>query len=780
MIQIRTSFITLSFILFTITGFTQTTGIGQWREHLPYSQCIAVKEAGSRIYCATPYSIFYYDKEDNSIQRISKINGLSDIGISAMNYSAAYNTVVIAYTDANIDLIKNNTFVNMPDIKRSSILGNKTINDIYFIGQYAYLSCGFGIVVVDMVKEEIHDTYYIGANGGQVNVLGLTKDDQDTLYAATQNGVYFAYANSANLANYQSWTKDSRLNTVDKYDHIITFNGQVVVSQYQTSPPGDSIYRHSNGQWSRWNLDVYAQVQHFESTYNKLVISFNSFVKFYDQNFDIINGIYNYPGGTPSPSDAIFDNSGLIWIADNNAGLVSLTMSGGYSPVSISGPLTSLVFAITAFGNDVYVVPGGRDLSYTPNYYPPAVYHYDGSAWINITRSIDPGLAVPWDLSTISVDPTDSKRIYSGAFPGGLVELYNGKVVNRFGVWNSTLGYHVFSDTGDVRVNGTAFDSDGNLWVAVSGNNTCISRYCRTCSASSQWTGYNVPIIQQDDLGQMIIDNSNQKWIMTRITGSITSSLLVFKEDATNPANSKSILLGQGAGNGNIPGQYVYAMAVDKNGEVWVGTEAGIGVFFNPENIFTGQDFDAQQILVQQGLYVQYLMENEQVTAIAVDGANRKWIGSQGGGLYLFSADGTQQIYHFTTDNSPLFSNNILGLAIDPETGEVFIGTDQGLISYKGTATEGGESFSNVYAYPNPVREDYNGLIGIKGLVSNAQVRITDIAGNLIFSTVANGGLAIWDGRDFGGRKAKSGVYLVYAGNGTGSEKIVTKILIIH
>ena len=278
----------------------------------------------------------------------------------------------------------------------------------------------------------------------------------------------------------------------------------------------------------------------------------------------------------------------------------------------------------------------------------------------------------------------------------------------------------------------------------------------------------------------MIIDQQNQKWVVMRITTTVSNSLLVFKEDAKNPANSKSIMLNSQPGSGNVPGQAVFAMAVDKNGQVWVGTEKGIGVFFNPENIFAGQNFDAQQILVQQGAYVQYLMENEKVTAIAVDGANRKWIGSEGGGLYLFSEDGTKQIYHFTTDNSPLLSNNILAIAIDPESGEVFIGTDQGLISYKGTATEGGTTFSNVYAYPNPVKEDYNGFIGIKGLVSDAQVRITDIEGNLIFSTKADGGQAVWDGKNFNGRKAKSGVYLVYAGNATGTEKIVTKILIIN
>lgn len=781
MIPMRKFFISLFLFQVTITGFTQTTGIGQWREHLPYSQCIAVKEAGTKIYCATPYSVFYYDKEDNSIQRFSKINGLSDIGISTMNYNAAYNTLVIAYTDANVDLIKNNTIINMADIKRSSILGNKTINDVYFNGQYAYLSCGFGIVVLDIVKEEIHDTYYIGANGGQINVHGLTKNDQDTLFAATDHGVYTAYANNPNLANYQSWKLDTRLSTSAKYDHIITFNGQVVVSQFQTSSNGDSLYRNANGKWTNWVLNVSNQVEHFESTYGKLLISYNYFVKFYDQDFNYINGIYSYNQIGPSPTDAIFDNSGLIWITDNNVGLGSIDMNGTYNPISISGPLSSLVFTATAYGNDVYVVPGGRDLSYTPIGNPAAIYHYDGASWWNITAATDPGLVNIYDLSTISVDPSDSKRVYSGSFFRGLLELYDGKVVGHFGVGNSTLRNHSADpDTSDVRVSGTAFDSDGNLWVVNSHNNNCISKYCRSCSASKQWTGYNVPIIQQDDLGQLMIDNSNQKWVVTRVGGSINSSLLVFKEDATNPANSQSILLSQQVGNGNIPGQYVYAMAVDKNGEVWVGTESGIGVFFNPENIFTPQNFDAQQILVQQGLYVQYLMENEKVTAIAVDGANRKWIGSEGGGLYLFSADGTKQIEHFTTDNSPLFSNNILALTIDPETGEVFIGTDQGLISYKGTATEGSDNFSTVYAYPNPVKEDYAGLIGIKGLVSNAQVRITDIAGNLIFSTQANGGLAIWDGKNFSGKRAKSGVYLVYAGNDTGSQKIVTKILIIH
>jgi len=635
-------------------------------------------------------------------------------------------------------------------------------------------------VVLDVDKEEIHDTYYIGASGGQVNVFGITKSDQDTLFAATEHGVYLAYAKSPNLANYQSWKKDTRLNLTAKFGNIINFSGQVIVSKFRPSPSptgGDSLYRYANGQWNPWVMDISDPIGHMETNYGKLVISYDYFVKYFGTDFNLINGVYSYNGTGPNPSDAIFDKAGLIWIADKSTGLVSLDMNGNFTPIGISGPLSPLVFAITAFGNDVYVVPGGYD-GYYPFYRPPAIYHYNSTSWTNLTATTDPGLAPVFDLSTITVDPSDPRRIYSGSFNRGLVELYDGKVVSRWGEGNSTLRHHSAStDTSDVRVGGTAFDSDGNLWVVDSHTNDCISKYCKSCLPA--WTGYNLSI-GNDDLGQMIIDHSNQKWVVMRIITQVPGALLVFKEDATTPANSKYIMLNSQKGNGNIPGQAVFAMAVDKNGQVWVGTEKGIGVFFNPENIFSGQNFDAQQILVQQGAYVQYLMENEKVTALAVDGANRKWIGTEGGGLYLFSEDGTKQINHFTTENSPLFSDNILAIAIDPESGEVFIGTDQGIVSYRGTATEGDENFSCTYAYPNPVKEDYDGLIGIKCLVTGAQVRITDIEGNLIFSTKAEGGEAVWDGKNFSGRKAKSGVYLVYAGNNTGTQKIVTKILILH
>ncbi|MBC8314228.1 MAG: T9SS type A sorting domain-containing protein [Bacteroidetes bacterium] len=232
-------------------------------------------------------------------------------------------------------------------------------------------------------------------------------------------------------------------------------------------------------------------------------------------------------------------------------------------------------------------------------------------------------------------------------------------------------------------------------------------------------------------------------------------------------------------GRGNIPGTIVFAITEDKDGEIWIGTEKGVAVFYSPENVFTGQNFDAQRILVEYGGYYQYLLENEIVTAIAVDGSNRKWIGTDRSGVFLFSEDGTQEIHHFTEDNSALFSNRITSLTINAN-GDVFMGTDKGVISYRGSATEGGEIHEDVYAFPNPVKNGYDGYIGIKGLVTNAQIRITDVGGRIVYSTKAEGGQAIWNGRNLSGKRVKSGVYLVFSSDEKGKEKVVTKILFIN
>jgi ligand-binding sensor domain-containing protein len=276
----------------------------------------------------------------------------------------------------------------------------------------------------------------------------------------------------------------------------------------------------------------------------------------------------------------------------------------------------------------------------------------------------------------------------------------------------------------------------------------------------------------------MMIDSRGNKWIILGRGG----GLVVFNDNGTIDDLSDDLVkrLDVNEGNGKLPTNNVFSISEDRDGAIWIGTDKGIAVIYSPQNIFTGNNFDAQQILIQQDGYTQVLLENETVTSIYVDGANRKWFGTLGGGAFLMSADGTVEINHFSEQNSPLLSNVITSIAIHPGTGEVFFGTERGIISYKSTATEGNPTNDGIYVYPNPVRRDFEGTIGINGLVANASVKITDISGTLIYETIAHGGQAVWNGKNFKGERANTGVYLVFVSNADGKKTQVAKLLFLN
>ncbi len=328
-----------------------------------------------------------------------------------------------------------------------------------------------------------------------------------------------------------------------------------------------------------------------------------------------------------------------------------------------------------------------------------------------------------------------------------------------------------------VNISGLDFDSYHNLWVANSGAPNILSVY----KNNGEWKSFSFGgLLSGGDISELLVDNYDQKWIIRR-----TDGIIVFTDNGTidDVTDDKTKILHSSSGQGNIPGSSVYTFATDNDGEVWVGTDKGIGVFYSPENIFvSGANYDAQQILVPRndgsGL-ADYLLETELVTAIAVDGANRKWVGTERAGVFLFSEDGLEQIHQFTVDNSPLLSNNIISISITVD-GEVFIGTANGIISYKGTATPPAPPGSKVYAYPNPVRENFTGLIAIKGLENNSYIKITDSYGNLVYETKSEGGQAVWDGNNFNGEHVATGIYMVFAVTTDKTEKVVTKILVVR
>lgn len=763
-------------ICFSVPLFPQGIAIGEWRDHLPYNSCTSITEGDGMVYCATNYSVFSYDKNDNSLQRITKINYLSDIGVSRVAYHNALHMLIVTYTNGNIDLLEDqNTLTNISDIKRKPIPGDKCIYNILLIDNYAYLACGFGIVVLDLDKKEIKDTYYIGPGGSQIAVSDLTTNDT-LIWAATESGIYYADLSCPYLSNYTYWTKDnSMLQPNLKYNCIQYYNNALYTNSSDGGLDGDTLYQYKNGSWNYFDTTSFINRYGINVCYNKLVIVEEAYLRIYSPTDTIKIGPYTSSINS-SPRDAVIDENNVNWVADQYLGIVKNWDIWNVSLIQPNGPNTANVYDISVQGNNLWVAPGGVTGQWGNIWRRAEVYSFTNEEWNTYNSSNVDSFDVDsiyHDVVCVAVNPANPAITYAGTWRTGLMEFTNQTFTQLYKEGNSSL---VRSSDGAVRIGGIAFDSDNNMWVTNSG----VDKILHVRMANGTWkafdfSGYVTESMPESDVA---IDQQNQKWIIIPRN----NGLIVFNDNntITNTSDDKIKKLSNNVGYGGLPSNNVYSIAVDLDGEVWVGTDAGIAVFYNPENIFTNNNFDAQQILVDQGGFIQPLLGSETVTAIAVDGANRKWIGTERAGVFLMSADGTEEVEHFTEENSPLFSNTITSIAINQITGEVFFGTDKGLISYKGTATEGVDKDTSVVVYPNPVYENYNGYIAIRGLAENSDVKITDISGTLIYKTIAEGGQAVWNGKNFDGEKAHTGVYLVFCSNDDGSQTVVAKIMIIN
>jgi ligand-binding sensor domain-containing protein len=746
--------------------------IGQWRDHLPYDKGIMVADAGDWVFSASESGLFRYHKTEGDIVRLSKVSGMSDIGYSAIAWSDDNNTLLVAYKNTNIDIIQDGSIINIPDIKDKPILGNKTIINIHIKDDLAYLATGFAIVVLDLIRHEVKGTYYIGPEGAALNIFDITTSETK-LFATTENGVYWASLSGVNLANFENWTRFSDI-PLGKYNAGTWFNDRLYVN-LEVDNGIDTIYYLQNQQWTTLDSGENETVNSLESSNGVLLVTLENGVAEYDGNNQQLRLADNYGFGVAKPNHAFTDADGTMWIADKNAGLIKHSENLTFEEITVNGPRGLSNTDISVWDGRCYVSSGSLSSTWGVINNENGLYTYKNNQWGNIGPGSFPQTSGFRDFIRVLVDPFDSKRVYASTWGRGLVEYYDDQFVasydTTYSVWNANNG------SSNIRICGLAIDRNtGTLWVT----RTEVERLLYAKETDGTWHSFDIEAVAPITLGDIAIDDSGQKWIVApRGTGLVVyndNNSLAFADD------DRSIKLTTGVGKGNLNSNDIFTIVADLDGEIWVGTNNGISVFYSPESLFDGGNFDSQQILVEQDGYVQYLLESEAVTDIVIDGANRKWIGTANAGVFLMSEDGTEEVYHFTTENSPIFSNQITSLGVDQLSGEVFIGTDKGIISFRGDATWGTSEFVNndVYAYPNPVAPGYEGLIAIKGLVRDADIKISDAAGNVVFATTANGGQATWDGNKLTGGRAQSGVYLVFASNEDGKQTFVTKILFIN
>lgn len=758
---------TLLFSLLIFTGLTQTNAqgpaIGEWHSHFPYRLGRWVIEAGTRIYCSSEAGLFYFDQNDNSLHTISRENGASGISVSSMAYSAQAKTLIVAYSDGELDFIsEDGTLFSLPDIKNKNIIGDKVVHSIVCEGTTAYLSAAFGLVRVNLLKKEIKDNYSVALDSSKpsVNVAFYQVALQNgILYASTSLGL-FSISPNDNLADVSHWQKV--LSYSASSSHLVSFNNRLVLSNTQGGK--DTLFTYPKGNDSL--LPVTSQhVYGLNVNYGKLLISIPKKGYELDTSFQVKDTLKDYFILT-DPRMFIRDRDGRHWVADNFAGLCSVEGKNAYTPDGIA---TNDAFSTSSAAHTVYVVSGGYNTQEAPIYNHGFSY-FRGGRWKQVTP-YDVDNAAVENIVDIAEDPSAPNHFFAANYEKGIAEFRDNKVVQFYDNTNSSLL------KGAARINVTclAYDSQNTLWAAQSHS----SYFLHALTPDGNWKGFLASPFDfsGDIITSLVIDNADQKWMTMSPRSS--GKLAVFKEEsAENPGGVKVLNISLSTTQGEVSAT-PYCLAKDLDGTLWVGTNFGVAAFFSPEVALTSEDFSAKSITVEHDSFVESLLELETVTSVAVDGANRKWFGTLKSGVFLFSADGTKELLHFTEENSPLLSNQINSISVNPENGEVFFATLKGTISYHGTATEGSEDFSNVFAFPNPVARDFTGSIGIKGLVANVSVKITDIAGRLVYETKANGGQAIWNVRDFSGNRVHSGVYLIYATDETGEQTVVTKITVL-
>jgi len=765
--------------LFWIVVFNSNAqpAIGDWIDYQSYAHAKNVVDTGSKIFCVTEGGLFSYDKTDNSILKLTGINGLSDVGSHRLAYSQENNVLMITYSNANIDLLIGNDILNLSDIKRKQISADKTINNILFVGKLAYLSCGFGIVVVNLEKREIKDTYFIGQDGSYLNIYDLATDGT-YFYAATSNGVYKADTSDPNLQNYNNWVKETTIPNANKmFNRIKYFSGKLIANYADVKTLQGEMYELDGGVWIPFHPEI-NYVSDITTNGNELVITSYGEVIIYDKSLVKVGYIkeYEFKDYKVSPiqtSCAVVDDQNIVWIADMENGLIKVgTQTERIVP---EGPDDNMIFSMTMNGTDLWIASGGRNNAWNNlNALPKFQLNRQGN-WSVFDNKVFPNPNDFRDIVCVAVDPHDPGHVFAGSWGGGVLEFNSGKF-ERFDNFNSTLQTQVPDNpnTAYVRIGGIAFDSKNNLWVTNSGVAQVISEY----KTDKTWKAYDLPeIANKYSIGKVLVTRNDDKWVLVHSNG-------LYVLNSTNDQSKVQPVIAKFV---NSEGEFltemndVYSMVEDRNGEIWVGTVGGVAVFSNPQSIWTDEVMYASRPSLDLHDQIFHpLLEKETVTAIAIDGANRKWFGTKSAGVYLISENGETEIKHFTSQNSPLPSDAIADIAINQKTGEVFIGTEAGLISYMGDATAGNDEFKDVYVYPNPVRETYDGPIVVSGLVENTNVKITDITGDLVFKTTSLGGQAIWDGLNQNKNRCKTGVYLVFMTDPTGEKTKITKLLFIH
>jgi sugar lactone lactonase YvrE len=739
--------------------------VGSWTDRLSYNYARQIAIGNTEIFASTESAIIIYDTKYNEVKKLSRVDGLSESGISTIDYSKDHNTLIIGYTSTNIDLVNGNVIYNLPDLKLKYMPGEKVINKIHSKGQYAYFACSFGIVVIDIVKKEIYDTWKPGSSNGTSEVNDLAFKD-DFIYATTDNGVYFARFSTQGLSYFGNWTRIDNLPEPNaRYTNIISANNKIFINRSEEILTGDKVYVIDNTS-SLFSFQEGVYYKSFDTSITGFTLTTSDKIKVYNSNSLLTKEITSYNWGLPDALQAVIEGNN-IWITDKNHGLIQGVNLVTFQSLVPNGPFTNNVTNISQGEGRIFLAGGGVDNAWNNLWRPGQIFSFENNRWNSeVTNNVK-------DIMRILPEPGNSSHYFVSTWGGGLLEYSNNSLINHFDQNSPSPLQSIIPGQPYTRICGMAFDEKKNLWITQSG----VTGSIKVLKPDGTWI-MNPITIDAPTIGDIIIARSGYKWIL------LPRGFGLFILDDNNTPGTfsddryKKIIVKDTEGNvfSNL-----YSITEDLDGDIWVGTDQGPVIYYNPDNVFEEDPRVLRSKISRNdgtGL-ADYMLGTEIITSIAVDGDNRKWVGTASSGVYLLSSDGTKQILNYNEENSPLLSNSVVCVAVEEKSGEIWFGTDKGTISLRGEATTGRDNFNNIYSFPNPVRESFSGNVTITGLMRNTIVKITDVSGNLVYETTSTGGQASWDLTTYNGRHVTTGVYIVFCSNEDGSESATTKMLII-
>lgn len=753
-------------VLFLFFQICVSQPFQNWKGYFSYNQIKDISESTTKIYAAAENALFTKNLVSHDIKTVNTIDGLSGQTISAIYHSDTFNKTIVGYEDGLMIVINDadGSMLNVVDIINKNIPANiKRVNHFMEYDGIIYVSCDFGVVQYKLATLEFGDTYFIGPAGQEIKVYQTAILNGD-IYAVTQYyGIRKAAITNPNLIDYAQW----QVFEGGYWNGLVTFNNQLIGMN-----ANNNVYKYNGfffeefGTIGQPGLDIRA-------TPNYLVVTSSSHVFIYNTALSQIIHIQNAQINTiPVTFTCATIANQTIYIGTNENGIVSspITSPTNFEFIMPNGPVRNNIFSINSSSTNLWAVYGGYDILYNPYTFigfAPTQFgigkYNQANGWLNIPFS---DVLDAKALVRIAVNPNDENQVYVASYFSGLLKIENDIPTTLFNASNSGLE----GSTGDCRINSTTFDKSGNLWMT----NSRIKNGLKVLKTTGQWQSFNMETILTDyasnDFCKIAIDRNGTKWI-----ASYKNGVVAFNETANIFKK-----ISEGADLGNLPSQDVRALAVDNRNQVWIGTNRGLRVLPSAGSYNSDDQMKANAIIILEDGLAQELLYEQFITDIAVNGSNQKWIGTADSGVFLFSSNGQETIYHFTKDNSPLPSNVINDIEINSVTGEIFFATDRGMVSFQGTATKPADNLNAVYVYPNPVRPEFVGTVKIAGLISKANIKITDIEGNLVYETTSEGGTVEWDTKAFGKYNVASGVYMIFIAAEDASETAVKKVMIIR